>query len=199
MTFVPARTLEDVLEVALPGVAGPSGAGGVGVAPDAWRRSRLLHLSGTASATDRRLYRRSWLRPRVAAGRDPQRPRATLQASILLRTPRPWLLDRTCASPFTLDDGRVRHRGRPDRQPSSRCRGDGRGGPRVLPRRSTLASRRKRRCCRAEARRSSSPTRRRWRAPRRARADVPSVVVAELHLGLDLRGYAQELVAARRI
>ena len=182
MTFVPARTLEDVLKVALPRRR-PMRARR---SPDPVPSVVLLHL-------------RPRLRPRLPPDRDHQRcsaPRGPT-CGIVVRTSAPrWLFERTVRVPFTLIAGAVRHRRRPDRQPAARRSGDDRRGRGVSTR--TLRDR-------AAAR--GGPARE--HDARFVIADAPPLACAaaarpafrrscvELHLGLDLRGVSgDELLEA---
>ena len=203
MTFVPVATLEDVLRV---GAARPSPAA---CRPARRRADRPTHAGDAAAfARTRRmparwirvdlrprrlLHLRPRLRPCLAADRDHQRARARggPTSAVLLRTSAPrWLFDRTVrAAVRSLDD---RHCDTGVVQIDSLrldAGGDDRAGARVLRDARRARGGRGRACCsahdvrlRGRRRAAARPAR-----PRRA-AGVPSVVVVELHLGLDLRG-----------
>ena len=108
MTFVPARTLEEVLAVALPDVgrrrAGDAARRRRRAAPRLRGRRRLTRSAGVVAF----YISRPRLRPRVAPDRDHQRarPRGRPDVGIVVRTSAPrWLFDRTVARAVQLVDG----------------------------------------------------------------------------------------------
>ena len=174
MTFVPARTLEDVLRVALPRGGGHHGGRrsalaqrqrGRGCREDELIRGRVLHL-------------RPWLRPRLPADRNHQRARASAgRTSTCCAYHRAALAPRTHAdtSPFRLVDGpcdtgivqidslQLDARATIDAAAAFYATLDERAAERGGAPAPITTSR------------SSSPTRRRWRARRpRRRASHPS-------------------------
>ena len=163
MTFVPARTLEDVLKVALPpgltvgGVAFYISGHGFGHAS---RQIEIINALGAAS-------------PAIA---DPD---SHLGTALAVRTHAP--------RPGHARARRDRYRRRPDRQPASRRRRDDPARRRVLPGARRTGPRGSGAPPRATASTASSPTRRRSAVRRRAAAGDRVDRRLELHLGLDLR------------
>ena len=182
MTFVPARTLEDVLKVALPGRRAfptcrshrPAVACGL-----------LLHLGAR-------------LRARLARNRGDQRARGRLPG---VRHRRPHVGGAMAVRPdrrvpVHVHRRKVRHRNRADRQPAPRRSSARSPRRRVLSRPCLRASRAKPPCSRAHDAGFVDVGCPAARMRRRAGRRHPLGRAVEFHVGLDLRGVRARLAQA---